>query len=111
MKKVYQILMLAALVLSSGMLYAQGTVKGRVLDAETSDGLIGATVVVEGTTIGGPTDMKGFFEFEAPAGTHKVKVSYVGFYSKTFDITVVDDQVLKMGQDLSGSQCNRSGRY
>ncbi|MEE4255646.1 MAG: TonB-dependent receptor [Bacteroidales bacterium] len=98
MKKVYQILMLAALVLSSGMLYAQGTVKGRVLDAETNDGLIGATVVVEGTTIGGPTDMKGFFEFEAPAGTHSVKISYVGFYSKSFDITVEDEKTLNMGK-------------
>jgi outer membrane cobalamin receptor len=98
MRKIYQILMLVAFMLLSGATYAQGTVKGRVLDAEINDGLIGATVVVEGTTIGGPTDTKGYFEFEAPAGTHKVVVSYVGYESKSFDITVVDGEVLDMGK-------------
>lgn len=98
MRKVYQILMLAALVLLSGASYAQGTVKGKVLDEETKDGLIGATVVVEGTTIGGPTDSKGFFEFQASAGTHKVLISYVGYYSKTFDITVADGETINMGR-------------
>ncbi|NQT78589.1 MAG: TonB-dependent receptor [Bacteroidetes bacterium] len=90
--------MLAAFMLLSGATYAQGTVKGKVLDAEINDGLIGATVVVEGTTIGGPTDTKGYFEFEAPAGTHKVVVSYVGYESKTFDITVIDGEELDMGK-------------
>ena len=98
MRKIYQILMLAAFMLLSCATYAQGTVKGKVLDAEINDGLIGATVVVEGTTIGGPTDTKGYFEFEAPAGTHKVVVSYVGYEPKSFDITVVDGEVLDMGK-------------
>lgn len=89
--------MLAALVLLSGTTFAQGTVKGKVLDAETNDGLIGATVVVEGTTIGGPTDMNGFFEFEAPAGSHKVTVSYVGYDAQVLEIMVADGKTTKMG--------------
>jgi len=98
MRKIYQILMLAVFMLLSGATFAQGTVKGKILDAEINDGLIGATIIVEGTTIGGPTDVNGYFEFEAPAGTQKVVVSYVGYDPKTFDITVVDGEVLDMGK-------------
>ena len=46
MRKIYQILMLAVFMLLSGATYAQGTVKGKVLDAEINDGLIGATIIV-----------------------------------------------------------------
>ena len=40
---------------------AQGTVKGKVVDAENNEPLIGATVSVSGTTLGTVTDMDGNF--------------------------------------------------
>ena len=36
---------------------AQGTVKGKVVDAENNEPLIGATVSVSGTTLGTVTDL------------------------------------------------------
>lgn len=42
---------------------AQGTVKGKVVDAENNEPLIGATVSVSGTTLGTVTDIDGNFVF------------------------------------------------
>jgi len=40
-------------------LFAQGTISGTIIDAEFGDGLIGANVVIEGTTNGVSTDFEG----------------------------------------------------
>ena len=40
------------------------TIKGVVVDKSTQSGLIGATVAVEGTTIGTITDLEGRFEMD-----------------------------------------------
>lgn len=98
MRKIYQILMIAALMLLGSMTYAQGVIKGKVVDAEINDGLIGATVLVEGTALGGPTDMQGFFEFEVPGGKHTLQISYVGFDPQTMEVTVLNGDVIDLGK-------------
>jgi len=57
------------------------TIKGVVLDAVTKEAIIGANVVVKGTTIGTSTDMDGNFEFMGPVNSTLV-VSYVGYMEK-----------------------------
>jgi hypothetical protein len=54
-------------------------VSGTVLDQDTGEPLIGATVLVEGTAIGAVTDVEGRFELEMPAGQSALLVSYVGY--------------------------------
>lgn len=56
------------------------TIKGVVVDAVTNDPIIGANVIVKGTTTGTSTDFDGNFSFEAPAGATLV-VSYIGYNS------------------------------
>ncbi len=57
---------------------AQDTVlKGTVID-DTGEALIGATVLVEGTTIGTATDIDGNFSIKCKPGA-KLRVSYVGY--------------------------------
>jgi hypothetical protein len=58
-------------------------VEGRVLD---KDGLplIGASVLVAGTTIGTVTDIDGFYSIDVPTGYHPLVVSYTGFASQEF---------------------------
>ena len=71
--------------------YAQNTGKiaGRVVDGSTGDGLPGATVVVEGTTLGTATDIDGnYFIIGVPVGSYNVQASFVGFQTET--ITGVD---------------------
>ena len=44
-------------------LTAQTVIKGKVLDGNTGEVLVGATVLVKGTTTGAQTDFDGVFEF------------------------------------------------
>ena len=41
---------------------AKGVIKGRVVDSQSKEVLVGATVNVEGTTVGCATDAEGYFE-------------------------------------------------
>lgn len=74
---------IALLVISAQYAGAQN-IKGYVLD-KNGDGIIGATVVVKGTTIGQATDVEGDFEFSLPENTKfpvSLEVSYIGHESK-----------------------------
>lgn len=56
----------------------EGTITGRVYDAETGQSLRGAIVRVVGTTAQDYTTDDGRFQIVAPAGTVTLKVEYVG---------------------------------
>ncbi|MDT8394041.1 MAG: TonB-dependent receptor [Bacteroidales bacterium] len=98
MRKVYQILMLAALVLLSGAMYAQGTVKGVILDNDTKEALLGATAAIEGTTIGTTAAIDGSFSFSAPAGTHVLLIRFIGYEEINMDVTVIDGKITDLGK-------------
>ncbi|MDX9933204.1 MAG: TonB-dependent receptor, partial [Bacteroidales bacterium] len=71
---------------------SQGTmdVKGRVVDAKTNEPVIGANVVLKGTTLGASTDLDGNFVLPAiPKGNLTVTVSYVSYkpFEHTFYIS------------------------
>ncbi len=56
-----------------------GKIAGRVTDASTKEVMIGATVMLQGTTIGTITDVDGFYTMNnIPPGKYTVSVSYVG---------------------------------
>ena len=44
--------------------FGQGTVSGKIIDKSTGETIIGASVVIEGTTNGGVTDFDGKFSFQ-----------------------------------------------
>ncbi|RKY98422.1 MAG: hypothetical protein DRQ10_07435, partial [Candidatus Hydrothermota bacterium] len=57
-----------------------GKIAGRVIDADTKEGLPGANVVIEGTKIGTATDLDGYFVIlNVPPGTYNVKASMLGY--------------------------------
>jgi len=60
------------------MAYAQKTVTGTVKDA-TGEPMIGVSVVVDGTSIGGVTDINGNFTIQKVPNNGVLKFSYVGF--------------------------------
>lgn len=65
-----------------GKTFAQGsTITGKVVDASTSEQLIGASIQVKGTTVGTVTNVDGAFTIKANAGATLV-VSYVGYSTK-----------------------------
>ncbi len=51
-----------------------GTIKGRTTDAETQEGLIGANVVIHGTTLGASSDADGnFIVLNVPPGSYVLR--------------------------------------
>lgn len=65
---------------SSYTLAQSGTIKGVITDAKTNEPLIGASVLVEGTTNGAAADLDGNYTIHnVAAGTHTLIVSYVAY--------------------------------
>lgn len=57
-----------------------GTIAGRVLEAGTNEPLIGAQVVITGTTIGAATDVDGYYRIiNVSPGTYELRATYVGY--------------------------------
>ena len=79
--------MVAMLSVCSTLAFAQTTiVRGQLVDSETSEPLVGATVMVEGTTQGSITDYDGYFEQSVATGGTLV-FKYVGYKDLTKKIT------------------------
>lgn len=81
---------------------AQITVKGQLVDAETGEPLVGAAVMVEGTTQGAVTDIDGYFtQSVAPNGT--LLFRYIGYKDQSRKITQkgasVNLGIIKMESD------------
>lgn len=71
-----------------------GKLKGIVKDADSGDALIGANVVLAGTTMGSTTDQDGFFLItDLAAGDYTVEVSYIGYQLFEKSVTVGDGDV------------------
>lgn len=63
---------------------ARGSLSGTVVDSKTGEPLIGATVILDGTTLGSSTDINGKFTINnIPPKTYNVTASYIGFITKT----------------------------
>lgn len=72
------------------MLLAQRTITGQVTDADNGEALIGASIIVDGTSTGTSTDFDGNYRLNVPAGAKAVRVSYTGYSSKTVNLGASD---------------------
>src|SRR3989339_958657 len=84
-----------------------GTVKGKITDTSTKEPLVGATVVLKGTTIGSSTDIKGNYtiEFIKP-GKYTIAVSYIGYSTTTKTVEVSADKTYEVNISLGQSTVN-----
>ena len=83
--------------------FRAGVIKGIIVDSNNGNPLIGAAVVVEGTTIGTSTSVDGSFNFKVPIGKHVIKFSYVGYldFEKNVEVTGdVDFGTIKLSPSL-----------
>ncbi|MFK8006401.1 MAG: TonB-dependent receptor [Saprospiraceae bacterium] len=74
-------------------LFSQGTISGTVLDKESAETLISATIMVEGTDLGEVTDFDGKYQIKLDAGTYNLIFSYVGYPE-----TIVENVIVKDGE-------------
>lgn len=84
MKKLTLILM--CLIVGAWSAFAQTNVTGVVISQEDGEPVLGASVVVKGTTIGTVTDLDGRFSLSVPATGKTLIVSYIGMATQELPI-------------------------
>lgn len=62
-------------------------ISGRILDSNTKEPLIGASIMINGTTIGTVSNADGNFELSLPNNAEKLQVSYVGYITQVLPIS------------------------
>ncbi|MCH6233818.1 carboxypeptidase-like regulatory domain-containing protein [Cognataquiflexum rubidum] len=67
--------------------FGQYSIKGRVLDAETLEPLLFATVFISNSSIGTSTNKQGEFDLSIPEGNHELVISYIGFQPFSYTIS------------------------
>ena len=92
------LLVLLALALTSAQ--AQRNLNGKVLDSETNEPLIGAKIIVAGTSTGTIVKYDGSYELELPEGKVSITVTYIGYQSKVIE----DVQPGELNIQLSAGQ-------
>lgn len=99
MKQIYKILIFnfLCLFLSSLTASAQVTLKGKVLDNETGEELIGAAVqIIAGGSGGGITNYEGEFVVKVDALPATLKIAYTGYATQEIQVTTADKITVKL---------------
>lgn len=84
MKKTFVIkhFIIALFFISPSLIFAEQSVKGHVLDKKNNEALIGATVLVEGTTKATSVDIDGNYRLNLAPGKYTLIASYVSYQTQ-----------------------------
>jgi len=96
-------LVLTLVVFAFGMAIAQRTVSGKVTDAE-GEPLIGASILVKGTSTGTVSDVDGAYSLTVPEGSNTLVITYTGF--TTQELTLGTSNVIDVSMQEGASQLN-----
>ncbi len=97
------LLIMSLVILSTALVFAQsGKITGSVKDASSGEAIIGANVVIEGTTLGGAADVNGvYYILNIPPGSYNVIASAVGYARSTVrNVRVGSDQIVQLDFSL-----------
>lgn len=87
--------LLTALFLLIGITaFAQekATLSGYLKDADSGEGLIGATIYVDEIKSGTTTNVYGFYSLSLPVGTYHITFNYLGFKAQIEEVVLTADQ-------------------
>jgi len=88
-------LLACLLLVSVGLVNAQTkSISGKVLSVDDGQPVIGATVMVKGTTVGTITGTDGEFKISLQGAAKNLVISYIGM--KTIDVEAKDNMIVKM---------------
>jgi hypothetical protein len=79
LKSLTKSFLLLVLLFTTSFTFAQRNVSGVVTDAKTNEALIGANVLVKGTSIGTITDVDGAYSLSVPGADAVLVISYTGY--------------------------------
>ncbi|QLE01888.1 TonB-dependent receptor [Galbibacter sp. BG1] len=78
--------------------YSQRVITGSVVDQDTQEPLLGANIVVPNSSTGVVTDFDGNFSIDVPETTTSLEVSYIGYESKTVQLSDKDTYQIQLSQ-------------
>ena len=89
----------------------QTGIKGVVSDKTTKETLVGATVLIQGTTTGSTTDLDGNYSIASLApGSYNLVVSYISYKTKIIEkVKIVKDVMLELPIELEGNSVALEG--
>ncbi len=82
LNQISRFMFLAMLLMCASFAYAQSKVNGRVTD-KAGEPIIGASVMVQGTSTGAVTDINGNYTINNVPGKAILKISYVGYVAQS----------------------------
>src|SRR5690554_1442110 len=96
------------LLLNDGFAFGQsGFIEGRVIDKETQEPLFGASIILEGTTVGAMVDMDGHYVIaNVRPGNYNLSGSYISYETQTVEnIEIKPGETIRINLELE-SQYN-----
>jgi len=86
-------ILLLAFVFISCYSFSQFTFSGKVIDAETKEPLVGASVFAQNTTKGTTTNSEGSFSLYLEKGGYEIIFSFTGYTTKTINAQGSSEQI------------------
>ena len=84
------------LIFSSFVLAQNGSITGKIYDKDTNEPLLGANIVIQGTSLGAATDIDGKYIIRSvPAGKQTLIISYIGYNSLTEEVNISGNRLLE----------------
>jgi TonB-linked SusC/RagA family outer membrane protein len=89
--------LLALIFVGVSVVLAQTTYSGKVVSAEDGEPIVGATVMVKGTTTGTITNVNGNFTIALPGSNRTLVITYVGM--KSMEVQATQNMVVRLEAD------------
>jgi hypothetical protein len=103
MKRIRLTVILLLMLFLTSQVHGQGTaeIKGVVTDRTTGESLPGASVIIEGTSIGSATNEEGEYRIpRVPAGSFVLVATYIGYQEARTEITVAGGEDLDLDIEM-----------
>jgi len=101
-----QFFLLIIIFAASAVVFPQtGKLSGRITDAASGEPLIGANIIIEGTTQGTASDLDGYYSIlNLRPGSYTVRYQYIGYNSEVVkDIKITSDKTTTQDVKLSSA--------